>query len=670
MHSIWFVIKKFAFSSAVLVLAACGVLTGVSGVAFADATNPPCVAPPDSSYGSGVHHPVGADAVAFTYQCSGPYAGEWTSAYYAYNPATRTESPLYSPDYAYDCDTQTWTMTTWTYSPVQQSYSESRVVPNTSPNLPTGCPPPTPPSAPNSSSMVSSTGTGSTNGSGTTSTATSTNTTDTALTMANGVTSLATSGNATVAGNTTAGSATTGDALTLTTIANLLQSTTNVLGPNTVLFSANINGDVNGDILLDPSTILSTGTDSTNNASNDLAITTLDTNSTDAAIVNNIDTAARSGDASVSGNTTAGNATSGNAVAIVNLLNFLNSTVAAGQSFIGTININGDLNGDILLPPDVINQLLASTGSGSQNTVGTNLTTNATATNTTSQSINNNILASAASGDASVTDNTTAGDALTGSAGTNITLLNLTGSNTVGKNDLLVFVNVLGQWVGMIVNAPAGTSAAELGGGITNSGTGSANAVNGVATDNSSTSNTTDQSITNTVQITAQSGDANVYHNTTAGNAITGNAYAAVNILNMADSNLSLSDWFGVLFINVFGIWNGSFGINTAAGDPLTNNPTYNPVQAATQHQMVTVAHQFARFVPRSATTSSKSSTSPIHFASAILGTATQPTRVLYTASAPTPDNDAHATYWVPLLGLGVAALLFVAGERDRLLRK
>jgi hypothetical protein len=40
-------------------------------------------------------------------------------------------------------------------------------------------------------------------------------------------------------------------------------------------------------------------------------------------------------------------------------------------------------------------------------------------------------------------------------------------------------------------------------------------------------------------------------------------------LVNVEDSTMSLSDWFGVLFINVFGTWNGSFGVNTAAGNPI-----------------------------------------------------------------------------------------------------
>jgi len=48
-------------------------------------------------------------------------------------------------------------------------------------------------------------------------------------------------------------------------------------------------------------------------------------------------------------NTTAGSATTGDAAAIANIVNVINSIIGAGQSFIGTININGNLDGEILL---------------------------------------------------------------------------------------------------------------------------------------------------------------------------------------------------------------------------------------------------------------------------------------------------------------------------------
>ncbi len=480
--------------------------------------------------------------------------------------------------------------------------------------------------------------------------------------MSNTIASDTATGNALVIGNTTAGSAMSGDTQSTVNIANLLQSTSTAFGPNALMFTANINGDVNGDFMFDPAAILS----SNNSASNDLQINTNDANNTTAHINNNIDVGATSGNATVADNTTGGDATSGSAQAVVNLMNLINSTVASGQSFIGTININGNLNGDILLPQGLIDQLLASSGPGSNNAVSTNLTANSTTTNVVNQAVANNIQSSAVTGNASVSDNTVGGTASSGSANTGITLLNLTGSNTIGKNALLVFVNVLGKWVGMIMNAPTGTSAAELGGGIANTGSGSNNTASNAITSNSTTANTLNEGITNNVNVHARSGDATVANNTQGGNAKSGNANTAVNILNLEGSNLNLSDWFGVLFINVFGMWNGSFGVNTSAGDPL-GSPLNNPVQAASQEAMVTSFKQFATFAVHHDSTSSESSDTPSSQADAVLGTATAVSKKVATTSpsSPIPDNG-HVSFLLPAVGVGLASIMLVLSERDR----
>jgi hypothetical protein len=351
-------------------------------------------------------------------------------------------------------------------------------------------------------------------------------------------------------------------------------------------------------------------------------------------------------------------------------MNLINSTVASGQSFIGTININGNLNGDILLPQGVLDSLLASTGPSSSNVASANLTDNSTTTNNTTEAITNAINSSTTTGNASVSGNTSAGSAVSGNAKGNITLLNLTGSNTVGKNDLLVFVNVLGKWVGVIMNAPTGSTAADLGGGITQSGPGSNNVLASNVTDNSTTTNNANLAINNHVNVLAHSGDATVSNNTRGGNAQSGNAYTAVNILNMEGSNLSLSDWFGVLFINVFGFWNGSFGLNTSAGDPVSD-PSNNPVQAANRQAMADSFKQFASFVAHGSSSSNASASESDSDSSSdgVLGTTTAVAKKVTTAGSvttPSPDKG-HASFFLPVVGVCLAGVILLISERDRI---
>lgn len=542
--------------------------------------------------------PTSPDAPTFTYQCDGAYAGDWTNAYYVYNPATAAESPLYTEAYTYNCTAGAWSQNEWDYDPTSGAYVENWMPATTAPNQPTNC-------ATNNSSLNTSTD------------------------------ASTTSGDATVAGNGTAGNATSGSGTVEVTDTNTVDSTTS---GGVTIFNANV-GDTNGDLVLDPSQILPGTTGATTQPPAVVSATS------DTSLSNTITATAASGNAVVTGNGDAGNATSGNAQVIINLINMLNSAITAGQSFIGTINIYGDLNGNILIPQSVIDQLLA-TGDASGGSPSLLSTTN--------ESIVNNVNASAASGNATVADNAFGyGTATTGNANTNVTILNLTNSSVVGQNVLLVFVNVLGQWIGMIVNAPAGATSAEFGGGV-------------ISTTPSTGASTVDAnttlSITNTVNGSAVSGDASVLSNRNGGNATTGSAEVAVNILNIENSELSLANWFGVLFINVFGTWNGNFGIlptpvSAVPAGGTTNNDSSAPVDQTTS---VAGFHQFATFVADGFSNPSGSD-------SAVLAdTITKPTDKL--ANLPTPDNKAHASYALPFLGFGMALLLIAIAERDRIL--
>jgi hypothetical protein len=556
--------------------------------------------------------PTGSDASAFTYQCAGTYAGEWISAYYLYSPETATETPLYTITYSYNCTTDIWTQNDWQYDSGSRTYIENWVPTTTNPDEPTNC--------------------------------TDTSTTSTSADIGNTSNSSSQSGNATVAGNGDAGDATSGDASTEVTDTNLVDSASSTTGSNVATFTTDV-GNVNGDLVLDPST-MPTSNDSTSSQPAALSSTT-----TDASISNTITATAASGNATVAGNGDAGDATSGDASTIVNLINLINSAVAAGQSFIGTININGDLNGNILIPQSFVDQLLASNG-GTQNT-----------TDISNESIINNINAAAASGNATVAGNYGEyGSATTGSANTNITILNLTGSSVIGKNVLLVFVNVLGSWTGLILNAPAGTTSAEFGGGITSNTSSS-------GTNTSTTAS--NLSITNNVNASATTGTALVADNQDAGNATSGDADTGVNILNIQNSDLSLANWFGILFINVFGTWSGNFEVmptsvssNSSNTSNLSNTPTTPVGNDVTQSDSTpndAARTQFATYTP----SISDNAVSTPDDNTAILGDAT--TAPVGNLQPTTHSNTiSRSKYLLPLIGLCSAALILTFSERDR----
>lgn len=678
------------------------------------AADPSCTSPPS---GPGAHWPTGSDANTYTYQCDpSPNAGKWTNTYYVYDPATGNTSPLYAPDYAYNCTTNKWTKTQWDYSPADGQFYESRIATSAPSSIPTNCPVPvTNPASLSGAASGTSAGTNSsTPGTGTATTATTSSspssiantgpsssntnnltgnntlnsTTATNALITNNLTGIASSGDALVTGNTAAGDATSGNTQNMQDVINMLQSTSNALGKgsNVITFTKNINGDVNGDLLLDPAMLTSIqgsgpGSNNANNVnlSNNLTINT----STNAAINNNINLAATSGNATVSNNTSGGDAKSGNAQDIANVVNMINSAVTAGKSFIGTININGNLNGDILLPPNFIDRLIADnvptvtlTGPSSINTSNANVNNNTSVTNSNNLGINNQVNASAGSGNASVSDNTTGGNASSGTAKTTITAFNLTGSKVIGANDLLVFVNVTGKWVGLIVNAPAGATAAELGGGISSSGPNSTNSNNTNVNNTAAIKNNANLAINNNITTAAKSGNATVSGNTKGGNATSGNANNAVNLLNVENSSLDLSGWFGILFINVFGSWNGSFGIDTPAGESVAMSRNSSLPGSF-------VAAPLISFLPHSsASAGSSSGTSPRHgsnvtfdqfpssdgstvsgtpsTASAVLAAATVKGSKPHVATTQTPGH----INWLLALSGGSAVIVYILGER------
>jgi hypothetical protein len=476
---------------------------------------------------TGPKSPPGPDGKKYIYNSE---TGKWENDYYIWDPVTGQTKPKTPKNYSYNPATNMWDTEEYRYDAPSGKYVPNTVSVASNPNST-----PTPTSSSNQIFDLYYN-----------------------ADISNVVVSQATSGDALVSFNTTGGSALTGDALVLATLLNLVSSSTGFNGGEVATFSSDIYGDVFGDLYVDPAMLATLQPSSAPDNSN----VTLNVEGS-GSIENNITLDAKSGNATVEKNTTAGDATTGNATAVLNLINVLNSAISSGDSFIGMLNIFGNLNGDILLPLGLLNTLLASGGSPS-GTSG-NTTTDVDLSDT--QSINNLVNTAATSGNAVVDHNTSAGSATTGDSSTNITLLNLTGREVVGSNSLLVFVNVLGKWIGVIMDAPAGSTSAALGSGVTKNECSSCSGDTEINADTSS-------QINNNVNVNAASGDATVASNTSAGDATTGDANAAVNILNISNSSFSFDDWFGVLFINVFGTWNGSFGVDTEAGErPATATP-------------------------------------------------------------------------------------------------
>jgi hypothetical protein len=634
-----------------------------SGSGSSSSSSTPSTSPSSgsSSSGSGTkkspgpNGPNGAAADTYTYDAT---TGLWSNQYYTWNPATGQTTPNTPQTFSYNPSTGMWDTTQWVFNAATNSYQPNVISVATPPAgaLTTNAPSSSSPSSSSASPDVTPNTSSSSTGSATPQTST-TNSNNGYFnnfynaSISNNLNSNAQTGDALVIGNTTGGDAASGNALDLANVINMVQSSSG-LG-NVATFEDNIDGNVNGNLLLDPS-VLQSATDP--DGVSNVAVNNNGTNQ----INNNIDLTAGSGNATVANNTSGGNATSGNADSVANVVNMINSIIAANQSFLGVINIYGNLDGNILVPSNLLNSLLASNGSTS--TTPTDATT--TVDNTIDQAINNNVSTAANTGQATVSNNTTGGNATSGNATTNVTIFNLTGAQIVASNSLLVFVNVLGTWVGFIMNAPAGTTAAALGGGVTTDTAG--------GTSNTAVNNDTNDAINNNIQLGATSGDASVTKNTTGGNATSGDASSSANILNLENSDFSLSNWFGVLFINVFGNWVGS--LEASSDTTPSNTPAANTSTTPTTSNTGVKGVGVFSFVPTG--TSGNYKVAPVNSGgqgttgAANSNNKAQTTLISYTAKpgtiiqANTPASSLHLAV-LPIVG-GIVGISVLGAEQFR----
>lgn len=523
---------------------------------------------PKTGAGStGPSKPTGAESNSYKYNDA---TGLWENDHYTWDPVTKQTKPKHAKDYSYNPDTKMWDTKDWAYDSPSGKYKENiKSAPSAPINNQASANTKPVASASTKTTAKETSSDNDTNNKedGSYSIESTTNAKGAFdlfynADISNNISSKAATGDASVIKNTKAGDATTGDALAMSNIFNMLQSSWGDLrNEGIVSFVTNIMGNVVGDLFIDPAAIAG------NTSVNQKKDIDIDVNVANRGTINNnIDLAAQSGNAAVAKNTAGGNATSGSANAMANVVNMINSIIGSGKSFFGLVNIHGNLEGDILLPDQFLKNLLASNAPSATVDMSKVTNVNTLANVTNKQTTNNDINLAAKSGGATVDGNTAAGNATTGQANTKLTVFNLTGQKVIGSNSLLVFVNVLGEWVGMIVDAPDATAAALGSGDTTIKDTTNLNA-------NLNVENT--GAINNNINLAANSGNASVSRNTAAGHATSGGATASANILNVNNSDFNLADWFGILFINVFGSWHGSFGIDTAMGNrPASPNTT------------------------------------------------------------------------------------------------
>jgi hypothetical protein len=263
------------------------------------------------------------------------------------------------------------------------------------------------------------------------------------------------------------------------------------------------------------------------------------------AIENNISVEANTGNNSASGGVVA--VFSGDAYATANVTNVANTNIIDANYLVLTFSNFGDLIGDIIFPgKQLLNRLF--TGNSSNNAVASSTIEN-------QANVENKINVSANTG-----DNDSIGSSSviqTGDAVSYSSVYNQINTNVIDGDSFTILFRVHGDWAGEIFGLPEGLSFENTDIGLIISNTTSQSTP---ATNNLSTNINNDSTIFNNISVSANTGSNSVSGND-LGYVYTGDAYAAANVTNIANTNILGRNW-SLLIFDIFGDWQGniSFG--------------------------------------------------------------------------------------------------------------
>lgn len=322
-----------------------------------------------------------------------------------------------------------------------------------------------------------------------------------------------------------------------------------------------------------------TGPESTNNAVAENNFKVKEANGNDAAITNDINLSAVTGNNTASFNTGSGNVTSGDATAVGNIINLANTNLNVAKWLFGVVNIWGTMLGNIILPKDTAGTntttpvvYTGNTDTGPFSTNNASYTSNTTASfeNVNDAVITSSFDTSANTGNNTASVNTGGGYVSTGNSDVAISNSTIANTNTIDEDGTvwMIIVNEAGKWVGHIIGEPWGATSASnsLPVSQTNSGAGSAtfttaNDATGAMSENNSSYSQNNESeyinentaeINNNITANADSGNNETKYNTGAGIIETGDAKVGLNLVNMANTNVTAKKFVAVL-VNVMG---------------------------------------------------------------------------------------------------------------------
>ena len=277
-----------------------------------------------------------------------------------------------------------------------------------------------------------------------------------------------------------------------------------------------------------------------------------------AYLSNEIVSTADTGNNSIEGG--GGTIKTGDAYSIVSLLNKVNTTIVDSNIHFVTINIFGNVGGNIILPevaPGDVRACCSSVGS-IQNTAEVGNVVNSSAIS------GQNALITAGEGESEIQ---------TGEASSVVNVLNIVNTNLINVVFRGLYINTLGSWVGDFLGW---FGSQEFLGGINSSPLGEGGDCEGCRTDDVNITNSA--YVSNNVLSLANTGGNKLQGE--SGSITTGNAYSSVNIINLVNSSI-IGSWGYFAFINIFGTLTGDIG-----GE--SEFPTPEPVQANSESQPFT----------------------------------------------------------------------------------
>lgn len=306
----------------------------------------------------------------------------------------------------------------------------------------------------------------------------------------------------------------------------------------------------------------------------------------DGTINNTVNAGAISGQNDATQNTGNASITTGNANVAATLLNFLNANVVDGTLWLEVADIFGDLNGNVVIPSEVIGYLerrqrelmIAAanneTGAGSTNSLDIDVTNTDTTRIENNAHVRNDVIVDAITGQNTATQNTGGSTVATGDVDVTANTVTLANMNVVDGNLGLIIVNALNRWLGFLLGSDGrwteiGHDYSTIVDAANNqAGAGSTNTADVDVTNTDTTTITNDASVTNTLNLAAITGQNTANQNTGNATVRTGDARVNATVVNVVNTNVIRGGFF-VTVINVFGNWLGNLvwgGQSLAAG--------------------------------------------------------------------------------------------------------